>query len=120
MKLCRCGHAKAVLHSALCAYCKAVYSDGVRASLRSAVMILLGGVCYVPGCGITSMRMLDIHHVEGGGDAHRVSSSGYRGTNTSVYRSMLRDIRDGHGDRYVLACPNHHRMADLDLGGISE
>ena len=82
------------------AYREAARSKIRRERDRKNIIDFLGGVCSVPGCGVTDCRMLEVDHVRGDGKSDR-------GNITRVKRNP---------DRYQLLCANHHRVKTWEAG----
>jgi hypothetical protein len=78
-----------------------------RARLRGKILDLLGNKCAI--CGFENPLVLQIDHVNGGGnqEANRFSS------NLQYYAFILRQIQKGSKD-YQLLCANHNVLKEME------
>ena len=109
--LCRFGNHPPIPGESMCEYHKTQHAD-YRTQSKMEVMETYGGCqCAWPGCDNINLDELHLHHVKGGGCAHRreidVASGGY-----NFYR-WLRN--EGYPDGYAVLCPTHHTRADNNL-----
>lgn len=81
-------------------------AKALRDTARQAMVNALGGKCR--RCGEADARVLQIHHLNGDGQAHRHATA-------RNYNKVLRDIiLDSLGERFSLLCANCHVLVTLE------
>jgi hypothetical protein len=82
------------------------YRRRLHEKIRIEMFNLLGNKC--KDCGITDIRVLEVHHVKNNGFRERKEI----GLGTYLQRHILKEIKRGSDD-YCLLCANCHKLRRL-------
>jgi hypothetical protein len=108
--LCRFCNDPPVSGESMCPYHKEKYTD-YRLRVKMEVMEAYGNCrCSHPGCDNTNIDELHLHHVAGGGNAHRRELGSVSG-----YQFYLHLRAENYPAGFAVLCPTHHVRADNTL-----
>ena len=93
------------------------YQQGRGAGLRRALILLLGGGCFV--CGETDSRVLEIDHVNDDGYLERRDNVGSSERITGIL-TRLASSWETERPRYQVLCANCHAKKGKEADGITD
>ena len=81
-----------------------------KRKLKAECLARYGGVCDEPGCGVTDIDKLELHHPNGDGNKDRAVRIGLGLRSPGGWNFYQRLKREGYPEGYAVKCIRHHDL----------